>query len=108
MITQRAKWMIESPSRPESLSGSPRAAMKSSRLIQVLQGLTGVKTFIPYALPAMFDISPPLARAGFRYRLREARHPTLDHRLPASVIGITILADLAQDATLRSFTPAKP
>jgi hypothetical protein len=65
MITQRAKWMIDSPSRPESVAGNDRATMKISRLIQVLQGLTGVKTFIPYALPAMLDISPPLAHAGF-------------------------------------------
>lgn len=46
MITQRAKWISESPSRPDSDEDIARAAMKISRLTQVCRGGIGVSTFI--------------------------------------------------------------
>jgi hypothetical protein len=47
MITQRAKWMIESPSRPLKVAGIARAMRKIRLLIQVSDGRIGVTTFIP-------------------------------------------------------------
>src|SRR5258708_4583034 len=66
MMTQRAKWIRLSPNRPASVEGKARAAMKISRCTQLKDGGTGVRTFIPYALPAMFDIPSPLRLAVFR------------------------------------------
>jgi hypothetical protein len=47
MITQRAKWIRDSPSSPCRVEGMARAAMKRRRLTHVAEGVMGVMTFIP-------------------------------------------------------------
>jgi hypothetical protein len=47
--------------------------MKISRCTQVADGGTGVRTFIPYALPATFDITPPALIFSGAKHYRRAR-----------------------------------
>jgi hypothetical protein len=46
MITQRAKWISDSPSSPPSVFGRARANMNRKRLTQLIRFFCGVSTFI--------------------------------------------------------------
>jgi hypothetical protein len=45
-MTQRAKWISDNPSRPDSTAGCARAMVNRRPLIQVRGGFIGVMTFI--------------------------------------------------------------
>src|SRR3954471_10755181 len=84
------------PSSPFSCEGQLRETINRATCNQVQRGLIGVRTFIPYALPAIFDISAPKWRVLIFHAWRNLRRSffTLLMRISPKRSGLLLMLSL--------------